>query len=110
VFAVWEPMLVTDWQRPGPPALSRLPDARVHQYWDQAHLLARSMAAAARDPQPTPKCCVRDGVLWDLAAVYPPGAKWDDRLPPAVFFDGPVVNVEGGLEAYLTRLPPAIAR
>jgi hypothetical protein len=47
------------------------------------------------------KCCTRNGVLWDLAAVYPPGAIWDDTIPPAVFFNGPVVDVADQLEAEL---------
>jgi hypothetical protein len=46
---------------------------------------------------------VRSGVLWDLAAVYRPGAVWRESLPAAVFFDGPVANVKTGIDAGLTR-------
>ena len=75
--------------------LARIPDLREHQYWDPGHLLAQRLAGDARDPQPKQKCCVRDGFLWDLTAVYPPGVKWTDRMPPATFFNGPVVKVQG---------------
>ena len=40
VFVVWEPILVTDWQRPSASVLGRIPDARAIQYWDPSHLLA----------------------------------------------------------------------
>jgi len=103
VFAVWEPILPTDWQRPGTPATGRLPDNRVLQFWDKQHLLAQRLAADARAPQPERHCCLRDGFLWDLAAVYPPGMRWTDHLPPAVFFDGPVVKMKDGLTEILSR-------
>ena len=103
MFAVWEPILATDWQRPGGTATGRLPDARVLQFWDRPHLMAQRLAADARAPQPEQSCCLRDGFLWDLAALYPPGPRWTDRLPPAVFFDGPVVKVKDGLTETLSR-------
>jgi hypothetical protein len=92
VFAVWEPILLTDWSRPSTAVLKRLADARVAQFWDERHVLAKRMARDARDPQPQQQCCERDGYLWDLAAVYPAGAVWKDALPAAVVFDGPVVR------------------
>ena len=97
MFAVWEPMLVTDLGRPTARALARLADGRVRQYWDQQHVMARRLLQDARDPQPKPNCCEMDGNLWDLAAVYPPGARWEDRLPPARVFDGPIVKVQAAI-------------
>ena len=104
VFAVWEPMLATDWQNPAGAVLARLKDSRARQYWDPRHLLALRLAADARDPQPKQACCVRDNILWDLAAVYPPGVEWKDALPPAVFFNGPVVKRQAELETALNFL------
>jgi len=98
VFAVWEPMLVTDWRRPTSGVLARLSDARVAQFWDPEHTLARKLSGDAREPQPKEECCRRDGILWDLAAVYAPGAMWNDVLPPAVLFNGPVVEMKARLE------------
>ncbi|MCU1236871.1 MAG: hypothetical protein JWP63_4838 [Candidatus Solibacter sp.] len=105
MFAVWEPMLVTDFQAPGSIVLGRLKDARAQQYWDAQHLLALRMAADARDPQPKQACCLRDNILWDMAALYPAGVKWDDAIPPAVFFNGPIVKRQPELETAL-RLTP----
>jgi hypothetical protein len=98
VFAVWEPILPTDWWKPGSGVLGRLSDPRVYHFWDKQHLVAKKMAEDARDPQPKQQCCERSGILWDLAAVYPRGAIWTERLPPATFFDGPVFRMKSGLE------------
>ena len=71
-----------------PQFLANLKDVRVQQYWDPEHLLARRLAADARDPQPKQACCLRDNVLWDLAALYPAGDEWKAAIPPAIFFNG----------------------
>ena len=92
VFAVWEPILPTDFTAPSSGALGRLSDSRVRQFWDKDHALAKLMAIS-RDGQTKPKCCTRSGILWDLIAAYPAQTLWSDRLPPAVVFDGPVVRM-----------------
>jgi hypothetical protein len=107
VFAVWEPILVTDWMSPGSGVLSRLKDARARQYWDPRHLLAQRLATGVHPKQ---DCCLRNNILWDLAALYPPGVEWKDALPPAVFFNGPVVQRKPDLETALNLLPPATPR
>lgn len=92
-------MLVTDWQRPVTSVLARLKDTRGVQFWDKRRLLAQRMSNDARPPQPEPECCRDSGILWDLAAVYPPGAVWDTAMPPATFIDGPVVELKERVEA-----------
>jgi hypothetical protein len=77
-------------------------DPRVQQYWDPETRVATQLARDARPPQPEPDCCERAGVLWDIVAVYPPGAVWSDRMPPAVVFNGPLVDVLDHMEAALT--------
>ena len=100
---MWEPILPTDMAPPITSVLGRLSDRRVQQYWDPDHLVATQMAADARPPQPQQDCCRQSGNLWDLAAVYPKGASWSDRLPTATVFDGPVVDVTAAIEAALGR-------
>ena len=93
MYVVWEPILPTDLAPPITAVLSRISDQRAQQYWDPNHLIAKQMADDARPPQPEPECCDHTGILWDLVAVYPRGAKWDERMPAAVLFNGPVADV-----------------
>ena len=96
-------MLASDVTPPTKVAMQRITDRRVRQYWDAEHALARRMKADARSPQPVPHCCDMDGILWDLAAVYPKSAKWKDILPSAAVFDGPVVRITLSIESALTQ-------
>jgi hypothetical protein len=91
VFAVWEPILPTDWIPPPTGTLGRLSDRRVRQFWDREHAVAKAMAES-RAGQPQQDCCERNGTLWDLLAVYPAGAKWGETLPRAAVFNGPIVR------------------
>ncbi len=101
MFTVWEPIIATDFGAPRRWALGTLPDNRVRQYWDPEARVARQLARDARPPQPEPDCCERAGVLWDIVAVYPRGAVWDDRMPPAVVFSGPLIDMADAVEAAL---------
>jgi len=101
VFTVWEPILLTDVVAPISAVLRRMPDLRVQQFWDRGHAVSDRMKKDARPPQPQQDCCERRGYLWDLAAVYPAGALWTDRLPTATIFNGSVVDVADQLEAAL---------
>jgi hypothetical protein len=103
-FAIWEPILVTDWKKPGSAVVGRIADPRVKQIWDSGHLIAKQLAKDARPPQPEPECCTREGILWDLVAVYPPGATWEEKMPPAVLFNGAVVHLEAEIEAAIRKL------
>ena len=103
---VWEPILLTDFGAPITSVLARAPDHRVQQYWDPAHVLATQMSADARPPQPKEECCTHSGTLWDLAAVYPKGVLWEDRLPLATVFNGPVVGVTDAVKAVLGGRQP----
>jgi hypothetical protein len=102
VFAVWEPMLPTDMSAPSTSTLARLSDARVRQFYDSDHLIAKRLKDDARPPQPTPDCCTRGEILWDLMAIYPAGNRWEERIPAAITFNGPVVDVIAELEKALT--------
>jgi hypothetical protein len=102
VFVVWEPILVTDWSPPSTFALHRVRDGRAQQYWDPDHMVAKKLGADARAPQPEHDCCEQDGILWDLAAVYPPGATWEGQMPTALVFNGPVIDITSDIDAALT--------
>lgn len=90
VLAIWEPILPTDWSRPTNAALNRLSDPRVAQWWDKQHVVAGLLNASHGTQDPG--CCRWNGTLWDVIAVYPPGVRWDQTLPPPKLFAGPVVR------------------
>ena len=96
VFAVWQPILPTDWGRPGTLALRRLSDTRVRQYWDADHRVAVALNSAGET-----NCCYEKGVPWDSMAVFEPGSPWGDSLPKPVLFDGIIMDVVDGFEAVL---------
>jgi hypothetical protein len=110
VFVVWEPILSTDWSAPSTFALHRIRDGRARQYWDPDHTVAKKLAADRRPPQPEEECCEQSGILWDLVAVYPRGATWNDRMPTAVLFNGPVVDVKQDLESRIAASPAIISQ
>jgi hypothetical protein len=94
VFAVWEPILPTDYSSPGTAVLARLSDPRVVQYWDKNHLFAAGLGRKiqADAQQPKPKCCTQNAIQWDEVAVYSQDAQWSAELPRALFLNGPVVR------------------
>jgi hypothetical protein len=61
------------------------------------------LAVKIAEVHSSPACCERDGLLWDVAAVYRPGAVWTKTLPFASVFDGPVVNAERQVESASLR-------
>ncbi len=92
VFVVWEPMLPTDWYRPTRPTLKRVSDSRAVQFWDSSHLVAAQVKQQLqRFHGSDPSCCEDRGLLWDMAAMYPPGVKWGESKPD--FDDGPVYRI-----------------
>lgn len=103
MFAVWEPILASDFMAPTTGALRRISDSRARHYWDEDHVLAKVMKRDARPPQPKEECCENDGVLWDLVAIYPPGARWEATMPPAAMFDGPVYRLTEKIHAALAK-------
>jgi hypothetical protein len=101
IFAIWEPILPTDWNRPTTHVLQRLNDARVIQVWDKNHLIANIMQTGAEGQRP--RCCRHGGVWWDVIAAYPSGAHWENSLPVPELFNGTVVRTTPELEAKLSQ-------
>jgi len=100
---VWEPMLPTDWYRPTRPTLKRVSDSRAVQFWDKSHLIAAHVKQQLlRFHGSDPSCCENRGHLWDMAAVYPPGANWDETKP--AFYDGPVFRISPTLEERMSEI------
>jgi hypothetical protein len=93
VFAIWEPVLPTDFAAPSTAALARIPDARGAQYWDRSRALSHLLGERNRST-----------VVWDYIAVYQPGTLWQDAPPKPVYSDGPVRDVIGEAKDAMQRL------
>lgn len=103
VFAVWEPILPTDWSAPDTSVLNRLNDRRVRQFWDPDHLVATVIKKAETGGQLHPDCCERNGFLWDLTAAYAPGSRWSETLPEPVLLNGTMVQNAAALESIVAK-------
>jgi hypothetical protein len=101
IFAVWEPMLPTDWGRPTTEAMARLSDPRVTQVWDRDHLIAGLVERGADGRRPA--CCTRNGQWWDVIAAYPPASKWTAVAPAPELLNGTIVQTASQLGAQLKQ-------
>lgn len=99
IFAVWEPMLPTDWGRPSTDVMARLSDPRVTQVWDKNHLIAELVEKGADGRQPA--CCTRNGHWWDVIAAYSPASRWTAVAPVPTLLNGTIVRTAPQLEAQL---------
>jgi hypothetical protein len=100
VFVIWEPILFSDWGRPTRAVLARISDSRALQYWDKDHAVAQQLDTQLSARQPS--CCRRNGVLWDVVALYPNGAQWGGLEP--VYIDGPVAKVKARIASEISNL------
>jgi hypothetical protein len=98
VLVVWEPMLPTDWARPSGMVQARISDQRVVQFWDKDHLVATQLQKQLSSSQ---VCCQRNGIIWDVAAIYQRDAQWG--ASPA-FFGGAVLDVAGDVRKHLSAM------
>lgn len=100
VLVVWEPILPTDWTKPGGMVQSRLSDGRVVQFWDEDHLVAKELKQ--QFPSSRRLCCQRNGILWDVAALYAPKVEWESA--PPVYFGGNVLDVADDVRQQLSAI------
>jgi hypothetical protein len=103
VLVVWEPVLPTDWGTPSPSLTSFIADGRTVQFWDRGRKLSAMLGgtdAVARLASETKIDFGMKGVIWDVALVYGPGARWGDRAATAL---APVVDYSEDLAAALAR-------
>jgi hypothetical protein len=101
VLVVWEPVLVTDWGSPSPSLTAFVTDRRATHFFDRHRRLSASMGGPAAVEKLAGESKIEfrmNDVIWDVAFVYPPGARWGDRAASAM---APVVDFSGDLSAAL---------
>ena len=75
VFVVWQPILATDWGKPGTGALAPpLRRASATVLGRRSHR-RQGARATSQGRERQPGCCFEKGIWWDLMAVYPPGVE-----------------------------------
>jgi hypothetical protein len=74
VYAVWVPILRTDLRLAISRATARLPDERVHHFWDAEGELPRAYSRVLGLPDARP--------AWDVYLLFDRTARWDAE-PPA---------------------------
>ena len=79
---------------PSSVVLARVSDTRVRQYWDAGRLLSKAMGEKDRST-----------IVWDVIHIYDRSARWDQRVPRAVFSDRPVVRVIADAARALAEKP-----
>ena len=108
VLIVWEPVLLTDLAPPVTSVLSRVSDRRARQFWDgQRTLSAFIVRSAIEDPSilAPGHSMSPDTIIWDLVAVFPPGAIWSARVRPS-YYGGPVMDVMDHVRSALSSPEP----
>ena len=91
-------MTPTDWSKPSGMVQARISDSRVVQFWDKDHLVAKELQRQLSSSQ---ICCQRNGIIWDVAAIYPTDVQWGSA--PA-FFGGAVLDVAGDVRHHLSAM------
>ena len=109
VFVIWEPVLTTDWGKPGSGLTSNVADARAVHYWDpERHLSAMFGGPAqvnALAAQHEIAFKMKD-VVWDAALIYPPGALWGARADLLV---APVFKFPNELSDHLSQMDHTVS-
>ena len=101
VFVVWEPVLWRDLAPPTSKVLSLISDSRASQYWDKELLLSAKTDSLRRQPD---SASGKKAVVWDVAAIFPPGARWDANFPGPAFSSRPVIARINEIQRRLSEL------
>jgi hypothetical protein len=79
---------------------ARVSDSRIVQFWDKDHLVARELRQ--QFPSSQAICCQRNGILWDVAALYADQVQWGTSAP--AFFGGAVLDVAEAVRQHLSAM------
>jgi hypothetical protein len=82
VFVIWEPVLATDWGKPGSGLTANVSDARAVHYWDSERRLSAILGGPGQVDSLAAKREITfqmEDVVWDAALVYAPGVRWGAR-------------------------------
>ena len=98
---------MTDLNPPTSWVLGRTSDTRAVQFWDEDRLLSEFIVKAAMEDPSLLRpgdTLLPDMIVWDLVAIFPPGARWS-TLPKPAYYGGPVVEVIDEVRSAISEMP-----
>ena len=105
VFVVWESVLWSDFAPPTSKVLSLISDSRASQYWDKDLVLsAKADSLGDTSRRQAAAAAGKKAVVWDVAAIFPPGARWDANFPSPTFASRPVIARIDEIQRRLSEL------
>jgi hypothetical protein len=96
VSVVWLNMVRTDGRDLWP--ADAIVDPRATHYWDEAKTVGKALAS--RD-----ELAAWRPVAWDVWAIFPPGARWDDLPPRPAAFGRTIIKTRQQLVEAVAALP-----
>lgn len=102
VFVIWEPVISTDVHPPTAEVRAPVADPRVTEYWDEGLWMSPRFVERARltaEAAGTTPVIAAGEIAWDFVARFPPGVRWEEPFPVWDYYDRPVENVIGAVEA-----------
>jgi hypothetical protein len=106
VLLVWEHATAGDHVTPDTEVLALTPDPRVIQFWDPHRVTSHAMMRELPHDLGYAMADTTGGsppLIWDIALVYGPGARWGERIPAPSYFATPVADSIDGFRAALAR-------
>jgi hypothetical protein len=106
VFLVWSAVRNQDKKGLPDGTLDRVPDPRVTQFWDRKLDLSKKIV---RDVTKNPTAYELDDpidsktIVWDFAAVFPPGVRWEKAFPVPAYYGKPVMAVIRDVEVHVAK-------
>jgi hypothetical protein len=106
VFLVWSAVRNQDKKGLPDGTLDRVPDPRVTQFWDRKLDLSKKIV---RDVTKNPTAYELDDpidsktIVWDFAAVFPPGVRWERAFPVPAYFGKHVMAVIRDVEVHVAK-------
>ncbi len=105
VLVVWEPVQWNDRRGPSKSTYAHISDTRAAQYWDPDRSLSKQIVGDVmrnRGLLPEGEHMNVNAIIWDAAAVFPPGVRWEDAFPKPAYAGWPVAKVIREIEKAAT--------
>ncbi|MFI5372789.1 MAG: hypothetical protein ACHQ52_14630, partial [Candidatus Eisenbacteria bacterium] len=101
-IVVWEHATATDRTVPDTEVLALMRDPRVAQFWDPGRQVSKTMMRELPHDMAWAMADTTGGappLIWDIALVYNPRARWGESFPSPSYFATPVPDSIDGFRS-----------